>query len=184
MRAGKPWNATFSEAVRIQRPRASSSGNSSDRLRSVCGDVGWVARQRDPAKRPLAFAEERADIGGDEARVVERAPSRRAGLGAKAVAVVEDLRAAIEHGQHRRRRGGPWCLAPDPGTPSGPRSAERPLRLPTCQRGHTSWGRGWCLVGDDVDRDVTGDESLEELGGVDRDSDRQRLHVPLGLARQ
>ena len=35
-------------------------------------DVFRIARQRDPAKRSLAFAEERADVGGNEARKRER----------------------------------------------------------------------------------------------------------------
>ena len=36
------------------------------------GDVGRVARQRDPAERALALAEQRPDVGGHEARVLER----------------------------------------------------------------------------------------------------------------
>ena len=35
MRAGSPWNAMRSPAIRIQRARLSSSGNSSSTARSV-----------------------------------------------------------------------------------------------------------------------------------------------------
>ena len=35
-------------------------------------DVFRITRQRHPAKRPLAFAEERPDVSGDESRKVER----------------------------------------------------------------------------------------------------------------
>ena len=59
------------------------------------GDVRRVAGERDPAERALALAEQRTDVGGDEARVVEGAlEPAELGLGAEAVAVVEDLGAA------------------------------------------------------------------------------------------
>ena len=59
------------------------------------GDVGRIARQRDPAERALALAEQRADVGGQEAGVGERAvEAAELGLGAQAVAVVEHLGAA------------------------------------------------------------------------------------------
>ena len=61
-------------------------------------DVGPVARQRDPAERALALAEQRPDVGGHEAGVGERAlEAAEPRLRAQAVAVVEDLGA--------RRRG-------------------------------------------------------------------------------
>ena len=40
-------------------------------------DVLGIAGERDPAERPLALAEERADVRGDEAGVVEGAARRR-----------------------------------------------------------------------------------------------------------
>ena len=66
----------------------------------------------DPAERALALAEQRADVGGHEARVVEGAlEAAELRLGAQAVAVVEHLGAA--------RRGSP------PSPRSGPPSARR-----------------------------------------------------------
>ena len=59
------------------------------------GDVGRVARQRHPAERALALAEQRPDVGGQEARVVEGpVEAAEPRLGAQAVAVVEHLGAA------------------------------------------------------------------------------------------
>src|SRR6185436_13867019 len=42
--------------------------------REVIGlaNVVWVTRQRDPAKRPFAFAEKRPDVFGDEAGNIKR----------------------------------------------------------------------------------------------------------------
>ena len=64
-------------------------------------DVGRVAGQRRPAEGTFALAEERADVGGHEARVVERpVHAGQPGLGPQAVAVVEHLGAPVEQGQH------------------------------------------------------------------------------------
>ena len=98
-----PGTPTRSPASRIQRARPSSSGNSSSTARSVGGDVGRVARQGDPSERALALAEQRADVGGQEAGVGEGAvEAAELGLGAQAVAVVEDLGATVEEADHRR----------------------------------------------------------------------------------
>ena len=76
--AGPPWRARRSRAsrcapaapgtgrarraMRIQRASASSSGNSSqDRLVGAAMSLG-IAGERHPAERPLALAEERADV--------------------------------------------------------------------------------------------------------------------------
>ena len=65
------------------------------------GDVRRIAGQRDPAKRPFALAEQGPDVGGHEPRVVERPrAATKARLSAQAVAVVEDLRAAVEERDH------------------------------------------------------------------------------------
>ena len=70
-------------------------------------DVGWVARERDPAERSAAFAELGPDEEGDEAGEVERVrDSRLPGLGADVVAVVEDDGAALLEGEHRPDVGG------------------------------------------------------------------------------
>ena len=55
-----------------------------------CRDVLRIARQRRPAERPLAFAEERPNVLGHEARNLERVGDAGAHrLGADVVAVVE-----------------------------------------------------------------------------------------------
>ena len=66
------------------------------------GDVGWIAGQRHPAERALALAEQRTDVRGEEARIVERpVEAAELGLGAQAVAVVEDLAALVHEADHR-----------------------------------------------------------------------------------
>ena len=65
-------------------------------------DVGGIARQRNPAERAFALAEQRADVCRQEARIVERpVEATELGLGAQAVAVVEDLAALVEEPDHR-----------------------------------------------------------------------------------
>ena len=65
-------------------------------------DVRRIAGEGDPAEGALAVAEQRTDVGGDEARVregpLEAAQLR---LGPQAVAVVEYLRAGIEEADQR-----------------------------------------------------------------------------------
>src|SRR5437773_10896528 len=59
-------------------------------------DIRGIAGQRHPPKRSLAFAEKGPDIGGDETRIVECAhATAKPCFGTQAVAVVEDLRAAM-----------------------------------------------------------------------------------------
>ena len=66
-------------------------------------DVGRVAGQGDPAERSLALAEQRPDVGRQEAWVGERpVEATQLGLGAQAVAVVEDLGALVHEPDHRR----------------------------------------------------------------------------------
>ena len=73
------------------------------------GDVARVARERGPAERPLALAEERPDVRGDEAGEGERPiEAALAGLVANRVAVVEYFGALVheaDHGCHVRRHG-------------------------------------------------------------------------------
>src|SRR6476620_9861364 len=65
-------------------------------------DVTRVARERGPAERALALAEERADVGGHEARELEGAVvAALTGLVADRVAVVEDLGAGVLELHHR-----------------------------------------------------------------------------------
>ena len=71
MRAGSPWNATRSRARRIQRQSACVVGEHLERELVGRGDVGRIARERRPAERPLALAEERPDVLGHEAGNLE-----------------------------------------------------------------------------------------------------------------
>src|SRR5207237_439699 len=63
-----------------------------------------LPRQRRPPERPLALAEQRPDIGGNEPGERERAPvAGQLGLAADRVAVVEHLGARVlepDHGLH------------------------------------------------------------------------------------
>ena len=79
------------------------------------GDVGRVSRQGDPTEGALAFAEQRADVRRQEARVVERpVEPAELGFGAEAVAVVEHLGALVEEAHHRPAVGGhALAAAPD-----------------------------------------------------------------------
>ena len=131
--------------------------------------------ERDPAERALALAEQRADVRGQEARVVERPlEAAELGLGAQAVAVVEHLGALVEEAHHaaavhRHRlarpadellRIGAGHLGGRLGREVGRHVAERVV------------GAG--LVGDDVGREVHREQLRHEHGGVADQADRQR----------
>ena len=74
-------------------------------------DVGRVARQRHPAERPLALAEQRPHVGGHEARVGERVLVAVLGRQpAQRVAVVERLGA----GGGSARIAATWATALSP----------------------------------------------------------------------
>ena len=76
-------------------------------------DVVRIARERDPAERPAPDAEQRADVGRDEAGEVERLlAARLLGVGADVVAVVEDLGAGALHREHRLDLGAHALLRP------------------------------------------------------------------------
>ena len=88
-------------------------------------DVLRVSRQRDPAERTLAHAEQGPDVGRDEARVREGARVVEAALlrlATQVVAVVEEHGAALAHRQQRldvprhRLAGAPHVLR----GPAGP----------------------------------------------------------------
>ena len=102
MRAGRPWNWTFSAAIFIQRAQRLVLREQVEHGLVGGGDVGRIARQRGPAERPAALAEQRPDVGGDEAGVVEGAlVAAELRLGAQRVAVVEDLGARVLEADHR-----------------------------------------------------------------------------------
>src|SRR5436309_956111 len=64
-------------------------------------DVLGIARERDPAERPLPLAEERADEGGHEAGIGEVGDAGVLGRLPDVVAVVEENRAALLELEHR-----------------------------------------------------------------------------------
>ena len=64
-------------------------------------DIGWVPRQRNPAERSEALAEQRANVGREKAGVVERPlEPTQFGLGPQAVAVVEHLGPGVHEPHH------------------------------------------------------------------------------------
>ena len=102
MRAGRPWNAIRSRGRADPAAEALVVGELLEHGAVGRVDVGRVARQRDPAERALALAEQRPHVGGHEARVVERAlEAAELRLRAQRVAVVEDLGAAVLEADHR-----------------------------------------------------------------------------------
>ena len=150
--------------------------------RSVAAMSSRVAGQHGPAERALALAEQRPDVGGDEAGEVEGpGVPGQFGLAADGVAVVEHLGSGVEeadHGGHVHGHG----LA-------GPAGEARRVFGP--QRGHVLEGHavrqvaervvGRGLVGDDVDGSAALEQGGEDVGGVAEQADGQRLsRVPGG----
>ncbi len=82
------------------------------------GDVGRIARQGHPAEGTLALAEQRSDVGRQEAGVVE-GPVEPAepGLGAQRVAVVEHLAAPVEEARPSPRSAPPSRRGPGGSAP-------------------------------------------------------------------
>ena len=139
------------------------------------GDVGRVARERGPAERALALAEQRPDVRRHEAGELEGpVVAALPGLVADRVAVVEHLGAAVlelHHRPHVRRHRLLRALG----------EADRvvgPLALPVLEGGADRQveqrvvGRG--LVGDDVDRCVHLQQRGQHLRGVAEHADRER----------
>ena len=146
-------------------------------------DVGRVAGQRRPPERPLACAEQRPDVGGQEPGVgegpLEAAELR---LAPQAVAVVEDLDAPVGEGDHRRAV--PGHRGPGPGGVVVGVAPAQLLGLGQRQAGGDVAERvvGGRLVGDDVGGHVQLDQAGQHLGRVAQQPDRQRVPlVPGGL---
>jgi hypothetical protein len=139
-------------------------------------DVVGVTRQRGPAERPLALAEERPDVRRHEARDVERVghPAELR-LGPDVVAVVEDDGAGAHERQHgrdvrRHRRHRACGVVGRVGGPQRGRLGERQaVRHVAVQR---IVRRG--LVGDDVGPDAPRDERGQHVGRVRAEADRAR----------
>jgi hypothetical protein len=80
-------------------------------------DVLGVARERRPAERPLALAEQRPDVLGHEALEVEGVgQARLERVAAQVVAVVEGVRAARCSSIICRARAPSWCGRTRPGS--------------------------------------------------------------------
>ena len=167
MRAGSPWKATRSPARWIQRARPSSSGNSSSTARSVAAMSAGSPDRATQRNGPLPSQNKRPDVGGQEARVGERpVEAAQLGLGAQAVAVVEDLGALVHEPDHRRavpgdRLAGATHVAVRIGAGHLGRRFGREVHRDVGQR---VVGAG--LVGDDVGGEVEVEEPGDVLGGV------------------
>ena len=145
-------------------------------------DVLGVAGERDPAERTLALAEERADIGLDEARIVE-------GVGyadvmrhlAQIVAVVEHDRAALlefEHGPNLAAQG----LLRGGGDARRVRLAAFLPLLDGPAFGAIAVDRivRGGLIGDDVGNDAALQQLPIDRRGVAEQADRNRLALAPG----
>lgn len=145
-------------------------------------DVAWVAGQRRPAEGAPALAEQRADVGGDEAGEGEGPlVARELRLAADGVAVVEDLGARVLEADHRldvpgHRLAG--ALGEFGGLGGGvvghvgEVDAQREVRQRVVGRR---------LVGDDVDGRLEGQQLRHQLRRIAEDSDGQRPARVAGL---
>ena len=148
-------------------------------------DVRGVAGQRDPPERTFALAEQRPDVRGHEARIVEGPlVTAQLCLGAQAVAVVENLRAAIEERDH------PLDVARH----AFPRATYIRVGLvePQLLRVVGAEARGDVaerivrrrLVGDDVDVELAPRQRRQHLGRVAVQPDGKRLALLLRVRRE
>ena len=149
------------------------------------GDVGGIARQRDPAKRALALAEQRTHVRGHEARVGERpleAAEQR--LGAQRVAVVEDLGAGVEEPDHRGAvRGDRGARAADVlGRVGVAQLARLSQRHPVRDVARERVVRAR-LVGDDVRGEAHAQKARQRVGGVRAQPDAHRAPRRAGRLR-
>ena len=189
MRAGRPWKA-IARARELEPALQVLVLGEELADRGVGGrDVVGIARERGPAEGPGARAEERPHVGLDESGVGEGAlEAAGPSLGAQAVAVVEDLGAALleldHRGAVRRHRGA--------------RALDVALRVALAQLGrvgerepigHVAAERvvRARLVGHDVGHDAALEQRAEHLAGGADDADRApvaRAARLLGLAQR
>ncbi len=146
-------------------------------------DVFRIARQRDPAERALAFAEQRADVRRHEAREVECVLDAHFQRHlADVVAVVERRRAAFLQREHRAHLDGHRLL----------RDLHDALRIDLLRFAPLRDGPALRqvavdrivrarLVGHAVRRDAARDEFREHVGRVAEQADRHRLAGALGF---
>ncbi|CAN0622259.1 protein of unknown function [Burkholderia multivorans] len=144
-------------------------------------DILRIAGQRDPAERPLPFAEQRTDVRRHEAREVERVLDAHLERHlADVVAVVERRRAAFLQRQHRAHlhrhrllRGLHDALRIDllRFAPLRDGPALRQVAVDRVVRAR--------LVGHAVRRDAARDDFREHVGCVPEQADRHRLAAAL-----
>ena len=140
-------------------------------------DILRIARERDPAERANAAAEQRTDIGRHEARKIERIlHADIEGALADVVAVIERrdaLRHEIQHRAHMhrhrflRRLLDRLRIALAPLLPFGERPAGRQIAIERIVRGG--------LVGDHIGRDAALHQFRIDLGRVAKERDRNGL---------
>ena len=148
-------------------------------------DVFGVARERHPAERPAAFAEERTDVLRHEAGNVEGVlHAGLLGVGANVVAVVERHRAGPLQRQHRfdvRPHGGdrPLHVFVRIRAAKGARFVERHAVGHVAVQRIVSAG----LVGEDVWDDTAPDHLRQHVGAVAHQADRERFPVGARLSQ-
>ena len=158
----------------IQRRSAASSGNKFEHQPVSPVDIFGIARQRDPAERPLADAEEWTDILRHKAGDIEGAlDASQLRLGTEIVAVVEGHRAArlqlqhrldmTAHGRHR-----------EPGIFLGVALAQPKRLLQRHSIRHIAMQRIMCagLVGQHVWNHAALDQFRKHIGGIANESNR------------
>ena len=186
MRAGRPWNATRSEARRIQRQRL-VVGELVEHGLVGGADVGRVARQRRPPERSLALAEQRPDVGRQETRG-RRRPARtpRLGLPPQAVAVVEHLDAPVGVRDHRRAVPGHRVAGPGRCTRRDP--PPQVIRLGGRQAGRHvasgSWAGVWSVTMSTATSRATSWGSTSALPSRPIDSGCRSARAASALARR
>ena len=147
------------------------------RIAAVGGvDVGRIARQRHPAERALALAEQRPHVRRDEPGIARTRPCPRARTPGRAAR----CRSRTPRRRRRRARGSPPTCA----TAHLADASEILVRIGPAQRVGLFEGQagrdvavqrvvGRGLVGHHVDFDPAADELGQHLGGVAGEADRQ-----------
>ena len=182
MRAGSPWNCTRSLRELDPAPQMRvRPGTARARPASVTRDVLRIARERDPAERPLALAEERPDVRRARSPGMSNASSTPASC------------ATCRGGccRSRRRRAPARCSASIAAHVRGHRVARARFDVLARDRASRSsagvlerHAGGHVAVAADRARDVWSvtrsgttprrDELRQDLGGVADEADRER----------
>ena len=175
MRAGSPWNWMRSPRHRDPARQRLVVREHLERQAVGAVDVLGIAGERHPAERPAAFAEQRPDVLGHEARDVVRAlHARLLRLRADVVAVIERHGAGASAARASPRRARPsrrWTAAM---YASGSRVAQRArlverhaVRDIAVQRIVRAG-----LVGEDVGHEAAADQLGQHVGAVADQADR------------